>query len=108
EIRDKPGQFLSGERLNGHDRAVLHELVIGFSADNLFDADGAEDFHRALADLRGPRMNRRSAVMFDSHRMNTMMSEQQRRRQSDKTPADNQNRYFEVSHYSLVLTRRSP
>ena len=46
---------------------------------DLLDADRSKNLHRALADLGGTRMNRRSAMVLDGERANAMMSEQQSR-----------------------------
>ena len=83
-------------------------MFIGFVAHNLLDADRPEDFHRPLVDLRGARMDRCSPMVFDGERTNTVMAQQQRRRKSDETAPNNQNGYFDISHHSLVMTRRSP
>ena len=90
-----------GQGFDGHDCAVLHKLLIGFLAHDLFDADRPEDFHRSLVDLRRSRMDRGSPMVFDGERTDAVMPEEHRRRQSNKTAADNQNRNFDISHLLL-------
>ena len=46
QVRDEPGELLPGERFDGHDGAVLHELLVRFPPDDLLDADRPQNFHR--------------------------------------------------------------
>ena len=87
EVGDEPGELLSGERLHGHDGAVLHELLVRLLTNHLLNADGSENLHRALTDLCGARVNRRTAVMFDHQRRDAVMAEQECRRHSDEASA---------------------
>ena len=89
---------LPGQRLDRHDRAVLHELVVRFLPHDLFDADSPEDLHRALADLRRARMDRGAAVMFDGERADAMVAEQQRGRHPDQAAADDEDGDFAIGH----------
>src|SRR5437764_12961465 len=84
EVRDKPGELSPGQCFDGHDCAVLHELLVGFLPDDLLDADAPEDLHGPLADLRRARMNGRAAMMLNGERANAVVAEQQRRGHAHK------------------------
>ena len=79
-----------------HDGAVLDKLLIGFLPDNLLDADGSEDLHCSLCDLRGARMDRGSPMMLDCQRADSVMGEQQRSGHSDQTAAHDQYRDLDI------------
>ena len=65
EVGNVVGSRSTGEGLNSDDPGVLDELRFGLGANGLLEPHAAEDFHRALGDRSGSRMNRRAAVMFD-------------------------------------------
>ena len=65
EIRDVVGSRTTRQRFDTNHAGVLHELCFGLGANDLFQADAAEDLHRALGDRCGARMNRRAAMMLD-------------------------------------------
>ena len=65
QVRDKPRQLLPCQGFDGHNCAVLDELVPGFLPHDLLNADGSEDLHGPLADLRGARMDGRTTMLLD-------------------------------------------
>ncbi len=79
QVGDEVAELLARQRLDGHDGAVLHELIVGLLPHDLLDADHAKNLHRALGDLRRARMDGGAAVMLDRERRNPVMAEQQRR-----------------------------
>ena len=101
QVGNEVAELLAGKRFDGHDGAVLDELLVGFVAHDLFDADRAQDLHRALGDLRRARMDCRPAMMFDGECGNPVMAEQQRGGHADEAAADDQDRDFNVGHADL-------
>ena len=76
------------EGVDGHDGAVLHELLARSLADDLLDPDAPEDLHRPLADLSGSRVDGGPAMVLSDNRADAMVGKQQPARHADETAAD--------------------
>jgi len=96
QIGDEVGQFAAVERVHGHDGAVLDELLARLLANDLFDANAPQNFHRPLRDLRRTRVDRGSPVMLRYDGADTLVGQQQRRRHADQAAADDQNVTFVI------------
>ena len=75
-----PGEFFPGQRLDGHDGAVLHELLFGSFERYLLQADAAKNLDGSLAHLRRARVDGRSMVMLHGQRAHAVARQQQRGR----------------------------
>ena len=95
EVRDVVGDFFAGQRFHAHDRAILDELLGRPPAHDLFHAHRSEDFHGALGDLRGARMDGGSAMMLHHQRAHAVVAEQHRARHADQAATDDEDGDFD-------------
>src|SRR5262249_15063355 len=93
-----PLELLAAQGLDRHDRAVLDELRLGYPLDLRFQPDGPVVLHRPLRDGVDPRMDGGTGVALEQERGNAVMPEEDRGREPDQTPADDQNRRLFVHH----------
>jgi hypothetical protein len=98
QLRDVPVEFLTGQRLHGHDRSVRLELLVGPVPNHVLDADAAEDLHRALVDERSTGVDGGSAIALDDQRRYVVLAEKRGRGQAGQAPSDDQHRDFPVNH----------
>jgi hypothetical protein len=87
---------------------ILNELLVGLLHDDWLDLDRAENFHGALGDHGGARVNCRSPVIFDYKRAYAVMGEQNSRGHSDQASAHNQGWGFNFLHVFRAESRREP
>ena len=74
---DADGKVVEGDVLiDGHHRAVLFKLPVRGLHNFLLDADGAQDLHGALRNLRGTGMNRGSSMTLNRQSPDTVIAEQ--------------------------------
>jgi hypothetical protein len=73
-------------------------LLFGLLTHNLLETNLAEDFHGALAGLRGAGMDGSAAMVFHGQRTDAVESEQHGGRQTNQAAADDENRNFDISH----------
>jgi len=83
EVRNILSNGAADESFNCYYSTLLHELLFGGSAHNLFQTDLAEYFHGALAGLCGSGMDGGIAMVFHSERTDAVVSEQHGGRQTD-------------------------
>ena len=96
QVGDEVGELTAGERIHGHDGAVLHELLARLVTDDLFDPRTPEDLHRPLADLRRARMDRGAPMMLGDDDLDAALGQEQPRGHADEAAADDQNLTFVI------------
>ena len=104
-VRLEIRQFLSGEGLHRHDRALLDELEIRSGLNLLVNPDGTEDLHGALVEGRGARVDGRSGVPLDYETVDAVRAEQSGRGEADQAPAHDEYGFSYLRHSASKAER---
>ncbi len=102
------GELPAAQAVDRDDGAVLDEFARRRGLDRVLQADAAEDFHRALVEGGGARVDRRAPMPLDQQVRHAMGGEQHRCGQPDQAAADDQDRNFLLGHRPSLPCLREP
>jgi hypothetical protein len=100
DVAEEPLELAPAQRLHRDDRAVLGELTLGRREHLVLDAGPPVQLHRALHEEGGAGVDGGARVPLDDQVGHPVAGKEQRHRQADEAPADDQYRYLVLPHGS--------